>query len=240
MRILVVSDVHANLPALEAVIAAAGRVDATWHLGDIVGYGPDPDAVVARLRDLGAIGVRGNHDAAALGGREIELFNVDARRAMEWTKSVITPATREWLAAQPLQRVDDRHTLVHGSPRDPIWEYITSAPVARANLALLETRDGLFGHTHLPIVYRDDRGLVETVAPQDGSTLQLDERRTLLNPGSVGQPRDGDPRASWLVLDTQRNEAQWGRVAYDIAATQAAMRARKLPERLIDRLDYGL
>ena len=240
MRILVVSDVHANLPALDAVIAAAGPVDATWHLGDVVGYGPDPDAVVVRLRDLGATGVRGNHDVAALGGREIELFNVDARRAMELTKSVISPATKEWLAAQPLQRTEARHTLVHGSPRDPIWEYITSAPVARANLALLETRDGLFGHTHLPIVFRDDRGLLETIAPLDGSTLRLDERRTLLNPGSVGQPRDGDPRASYLVLDMERNEARWGRVAYDISATQAAMRARKLPERLIARLDYGL
>ena len=240
MRILVVSDVHANLPALHAVLAAAGTVDATWHLGDVVGYGPNPDAVVARMQAVGAIGVRGNHDAAALGGREIELFNPDARRAMEWTKSVISPATKQWLAAQPLRREDAGYALVHGSPRDPTWEYITSAPVARANLALLESRWGLFGHTHVPIVYRDDHGLIETVATFDGSSIRLDDRRALLNPGSVGQPRDGDPRASYLMLDTDRAEAQWGRVAYDVGATQAAMRAAKLPNRLIARLHDGL
>ena len=130
--------------------------------------------------------------------------------------------------------------MVHGSPRDPTWEYITSVPVARANLALLETPYGLFGHTHLPIVYRDEHGLIETVAPSEGSTIQLDERRILLNPGSVGQPRDGDARAAYAVLDTERNEARWGRVAYDIAGTQAAMRAAQLPDRLIRRLDHGL
>src|SRR5215210_3023919 len=111
MRILVVSDVHSNLSALDAVIAAAGTVDATWHLGDVVGYGPDPDAVVARLKSLGATGVRGNHDAAAVGGREIELFNADARRAMEWTKGAISEPTREWLSGQPLRREQDRFTL---------------------------------------------------------------------------------------------------------------------------------
>jgi predicted phosphodiesterase len=240
MRILVVSDVHANLRALEAVIEAAGPVDATWHLGDVVGYGPDPDAVVARLQSVGATGVRGNHDAAAVGGREIELFNVDARRAMEWTKSVITPATKRWLAAQPPRQEIGAYTLVHASPRDPTWEYITSAPVAAANLAVLETPYGLFGHTHLPILYRRNGGLVETVEPSDGSLARLDERRALVNPGSAGQPRDGNPLASYLVLDTDRNEGRWGRVDYDIPGTQAAMRAVKLPERLIARLDYGL
>jgi predicted phosphodiesterase len=240
MRILVVSDVHANLRALDAVIAAAGRVDATWHLGDVVGYGPDPDAVVSRLQEVGASGVRGNHDSAALGGREIELFNTDARRAMEWTRTVISAPTKAWLAAQPLRDAADGFSLVHGSPRDPTWEYITSAPVARANIALLETPYGLFGHTHLPIVYRDDNGMVETIAPSHGSTIRLDDRRSLLNPGSVGQPRDGNPRAAYLILDTDRSEGRWGRVEYDIEGTQRAMRAVKLPERLIARLDYGL
>ena len=240
MRVLVVSDVHANLRALDAVLAAGGAVDAVWHLGDIVGYGPDPDAVVARLAELRAIGVRGNHDAAALGGREIELFNVDARRAMEWTKSVISAATTAWLAALPERLELESFTLVHGSPRDPTWEYVTSAPVARANLALLATPYCLLGHTHLPLVFRDDSGLIETIEPSHGSTLGLDARRVLLNPGSVGQPRDGRRAAAYVVLDTQRHEARWGRAEYDIAGTQAAMRAAGLPERLAVRLGYGL
>ena len=240
MRILVVSDVHANLRALDAVIEAAGPVDATWHLGDIVGYGPDPGGVVARLREIGATGVRGNHDAAALGGREIELFNTDARRAMEWTRSVLDADTRAWLEGQPLRSSSGDYSLVHGSPRDPTWEYITSAATARANLRILATRYGLFGHTHLPAVHRENSGVTETLTPSDGTAVALDQRPTLLNPGSVGQPRDGNPRASYLVLDEEHNEARWGRVAYDIAGTQAAMRALRLPERLVARLDYGL
>jgi len=240
MRILVVSDVHANLRALDAVLEAAGTVEAIWHLGDVVGYGPDPDTVVARLRDLGATGVRGNHDSAALGGPEIELFNVDARRAAEWTKDVITPSTRDWLSAQPQRRTSGAYELVHGSPRDPMWEYILSTAVARANLALLEASYGLFGHTHLPAVHREEDGTLESANPRDGQIVTLDERPALLNPGSVGQPRDGDPRAAYLVLDSDRNVARWNRVRYDIAGTQAAMRRAGLPDRLVARLDYGL
>ena len=119
MRIAVLSDIHANLRALDAMLATLGEVDALWHLGDVVGYGPDPDAVVERLRERGAIGVRGNHDTAALGGPEIAYFNVDARRAMEWTREAIAPTTREWLTAQPERRSEGDFSLVHGSPRDP-------------------------------------------------------------------------------------------------------------------------
>src|SRR5436190_1444161 len=132
MRVAVLSDIHANLTALDAVLAAVPSVDEVWHLGDVVGYGPNPDEVVARLRDLGAIGVRGNHDAAALGGREIESFNVDARKAAEWTRGAIGDDTRAWLAAQPETVEREGFLLVHGSPRDPIWEYVTSTPVALA------------------------------------------------------------------------------------------------------------
>jgi len=242
VRIAVLSDIHANLVALDAVLDALGAVDAIWQLGDVVGYGPEPDAVVDRLRERGAVGVRGNHDAAALGGPEIEYFNPDARRAMEWTRRTIGPATRRWLAALPERLIEAPFTLVHGSPRDPIWEYVTTAPVARRNLEALETPWGLHGHTHLPSVFRDDDGRTELLTPSDRSSLDLDERRLLVNPGSVGQPRDGDPRASALILelDGEVVTATWHRVAYHIAATQARMRRFGLPSRLVERLDYGL
>ncbi len=240
MRIAVLSDIHANLVALDAVLAALGPVDAIWHLGDVVGYGPEPDAVVARLSELGAIGVRGNHDAAAVGGTEIEYFNQDARRAMEWTRATIGPDTRAWLAALPERYVAGDFSLVHGSPRDPTWEYVTTAAVARRNLDALDTSYGLHGHTHLPSVFRDEDGRVGSDSPSDRSSLALDGRRVLANPGSVGQPRDGDPRASALLLDLENGSLTWRRTAYDIAATQRAMRSRKLPERLIERLDHGL
>ncbi len=240
MRIAVLSDIHANLVALDAVLAAIGDVDTVWHLGDVVGYGPEPDAVVDRLRALGAIGVRGNHDAAAVGGHEIDYFNADARRAMEWTRSTIAAETRSWLAALPERRIERDFEMVHGSPRDPTWEYVTTAPVARLNLEVLAAPFCLHGHTHLPSVFRDEDGFVEMLSPSDRSTLLLDGRRLMANPGSVGQPRDGDPRSSALVLDTEDLELTWHRVPYDIAAVQTAMRRRRLPDRLVERLSHGL
>lgn len=240
MRIAVISDLHANLPALDAVLAAAGPVDAIWHLGDIVGYGPDPDGVVQRLRSLGAMGVKGNHDAAAVGGPEIDWFNPDARRAMEWTRSAIAPRTAAWLNGLPETLESGDCTLVHGSPREPIWEYVTSVPVARTNLAVLGTRVGLHGHTHLPVAFVEDDGRIEVITPGDGSVLELQGRRALVNPGSVGQPRDGDSRSSYLVLDTAADTVTWHRTAYDIAAVQVAMRSAGLPSSLVARLSLGL
>jgi predicted phosphodiesterase len=240
MRIAVLSDVHANLPALNAVLADAGPVDAVWHLGDVVGYGPDPDHVVERLRGVGAIGVRGNHDSAAIGELDIEDFNADARAAMEWTRDRIAPATREWLTALPLRREERGMTLVHGSPRDPVWEYVLSASTAKANLSAFETPWCLHGHTHVPIVFRVAGSSMEALGPQPGAVLSLDQRRALLNPGSVGQPRDGIPESSYLVLDLGAGEASWHRVAYDIGAVQSAMREVGLPWRLVERLSLGL
>lgn len=241
MRVAVLSDIHANLVALDAVLAALGSVDAVWHLGDVVGYGPDPDGVVRRLGEMGAVGVRGNHDAAAAGGNEIDWFNPDARAAMEWTRERIGDATRDWLSALP-----ERHTtqetfgLVHGSPREPLWEYIVSAPIARANLTLLTTRVGLFGHTHLPMVFAETDGAVEQIEPGDGSTFSLKGRRALVNPGSVGQPRDGIPAACHMVIDTDAEQCTWYRTPYDVDAVQRAMREAGLPDRLVQRLAYGL
>jgi len=240
VRVAVLSDIHANLVALDAVLAGVPSVDEIWHLGDVVGYGPHPDETVARLRELGAIGVRGNHDNAALGGHEIESFNVDARRAAEWTRATISDETRAWLAAQPETLEREGFLLVHGSPRDPIWEYITSTPVARASMAAMHTHSGLHGHTHLPVAYIEDDGRLETMSPGSGSTLTFDGRRVLLNPGSVGQPRDGIPTAAWMLLDTEAGNATWWRTAYDIGEVQAAMIKVSLPERLVARLAYGL
>jgi diadenosine tetraphosphatase ApaH/serine/threonine PP2A family protein phosphatase len=242
MRVAVLSDIHANLVALDTVLGAIGSVDAIWQLGDVVGYGPEPDAVVERLRMRGARGVRGNHDAAALGGPEIEWFNPDARAAIEWTRDRIAPATRQWLGELPETMTEAGHLLVHGSPRDPIWEYVTNSAVARANLAALGdgTTVGLHGHTHVPIAFREDDGRIEVISPGDGSTLRLDRRRVLLNPGSVGQPRDGQPEASWLEIDTDRGAVTWHRVPYDVAGVQAAVRSAGLPSRLAERLAFGL
>jgi len=240
VRVAVLSDIHANLEALDAVLAAIPSVDEVWQLGDVVGYGPEPDEVVARLRDVGAIGVRGNHDAAAAGGPEIESFNVDARRAMEWTRATITNDTRAWLDGLPERLEREGFTLVHGSPRDPIWEYVTSTPVARAGIAAMDTPFGLHGHTHVPVAYLEDDGTLETMSPGAGSVITFAGRRALLNPGSVGQARDGIPTASWLLLDTADGSGTWHRTAYDVGSVQRAMETAGLPERLVARLAYGL
>jgi len=240
MRVAVLSDIHSNLVALDAVLAHAGPVDAVWHLGDVVGYGPDPDGVVARLIEVGAIGVRGNHDAAAIGGPEIDWFNPEARAAAEWTRDTIDGTTRAWLSALPERHTTGRMSLVHGSPRDPIREYVSTAGVALENLAVLETDFGLHGHTHVPIAFclgPDER--LRVVAPGSGGQLELDGQRALINPGSVGQPRDGDPDSSYLILDPEAATVTWHRVAYDIPAVQAAIRAAGLPARLADRLAFG-
>jgi predicted phosphodiesterase len=240
MRICVLSDIHSNVPALEAVLAAVGPVDAIWQLGDIVGYGPDPDETIAILERNRAQGVRGNHDAAALGLIDADAFNDDARTAVLWTADRLNERSRAWLQSLPETVRDERFTLAHGSPRDPTWEYVYSVPVARANFAALQTPHAIIGHTHVPLVFREDDGLVEVLSPTHGSRLLLDERRTILNPGSVGQPRDGDRRASAMTLSTDTGEVEWHRVPYPIEETQRRMRGARLPPRLIERLSHGL
>jgi predicted phosphodiesterase len=241
MRIAVISDVHANLFALDAVLAHVGSVDAVWHLGDVVGYGPEPDAVVDRLATIGAIGVRGNHDSAAIGGDEIDWFNADARDAMDWTRRTISRATVAWLSGLPLRREEAGFTLVHGSPLDPTWEYVTTTTAARDNLAVVSTDHGINGHTHIPIAFTLEGNRIGRFSPSDGSATEiaLDGHRLLLNPGSVGQPRDGDPRASYMLLELDSRRARWHRVTYDIDAVRAQMRAVGLPVRLSERLRHG-
>jgi predicted phosphodiesterase len=241
MRIAVISDVHANLVALDAVLADVGSVDAVWHLGDVVGYGPEPDAVVERLSEIGAIGVRGNHDSAACGGDEIDWFNTDARSAMEWTRRSISPPTVAWLSQLPLKREEAGFTLVHGSPLDPTWEYVTTTSAARDNLAAITTEHGINGHTHVPVAFSLEGDRMGRFSPGDDSenAIGLAGHRLLLNPGSVGQPRDGDPRASYMVLDLDGRRAGWHRIAYDIDAVRTRMRAAGLPIRLSERLRHG-
>jgi predicted phosphodiesterase len=240
MRICVLSDIHGNLPALEAVLADLRPYDAVWQLGDVVGYGPQPNEVVARLAAENASGVRGNHDAAAVGELDTDAFNDDARAAIEWTMGAISESTRSWLTALPPRIEQDGFTLVHGSPRDPTWEYVYSVSIARANMSRFTTSHCLVGHTHVPLVYRQVGGRIEPWLPADGSTMELDDRRTLINPGSVGQPRDGDRRACGMLIDTDQMAVEWRRVEYPIEPVQKLMTEAGLPDRLVARLRYGL
>lgn len=240
MRVAVLSDIHSNLPALEAVLESIGPFDQLWVLGDSVGYGPDPDAVVNRLRAEDAVSVQGNHDAAVLGRIPTGTFNDLARAAVEWTAKTMGSANLAWLSEQPEKRVAGDFTMVHGSPRDPLWEYLFSVPAARLSLAAFDTPYCLVGHTHQQLTFRDDRGNVEALLAKDGGELLLDERRCILNPGSVGQPRDGDPRACAMTIDTESGRVTWSRVEYPVEATQQALRALPLPERLAERLGMGV
>ena len=240
MRIAVLSDIHGNLPALEAVLASLRPYDAIWHLGDIVGYGPQPNEVVALLASEKAFGVRGNHDSAAVGELDTDAFNDDARTAIEWTTGELTDTTRDWLTALERREEAEGFTLVHGSPRDPTWEYVYAVSIARANMNRFTTTYCLVGHTHVPLVYRQAGNKTEPWLPHDGSQLVLDERRALINPGSVGQPRDGDRRASGMLLDTEQMKATWHRVEYPIGAVQQLMEKAGLPKRLVARLSHGL
>jgi predicted phosphodiesterase len=239
MRIAVLSDIHANLAALDAVRADLPAHDEVWTLGDIVGYGPQPNEVIRALQEMGARSVLGNHDGAAIGTVDPHDFNPEAAIAIRWTASVLDDNARAYLSSLPEVRREGDLTAVHGSPRDPIWEYITSTSIAMANLDAFETRLCLFGHTHLPIAFaaQDGRGTALAALPDE--PVALETQRMLLNPGSVGQPRDGNPASSYLVLDTDANVAEFHRVAYDIAETQRLMRQVDLPTRLVERLSWG-
>jgi predicted phosphodiesterase len=239
MRLAVLSDIHANLAALQAVRDDLPEVDEVWVLGDIVGYGPQPNEVIAALQELGARSVMGNHDGAAIGTVDVSWFNPDAARAIGWTSQAIDENARAYLGSLPEVRREGELTAVHGSPRDPTWEYITGPDVASANLASFDTRICLHGHTHVPIVFRADEGSVEMVSATPGAPITISAGRLLLNPGSVGQPRDGDPASSYVVIDTEAGSAEFRRVSYDVDRTQRLMRDAGLPPRLVERLRYG-
>ena len=242
MKALILSDIHSNLEALSAVIQAAGRFDEIWSLGDLVGYGPDPAAVIDLLRDHSHRAVIGNHDLACVGKLPLRDFNPYAAAANLWTSQTLDAERKAYLAVQPgvLELDDHDFTLVHGSPRDPVWEYVVSAYEARAAFNYMETDRCLLGHTHVPIIFREvERGRVELAKPRYGAPYPLDAERLIINPGSVGQPRDYDPRAAFALYDSDAQTITHHRVQYDIPATQRKMADHNLPDFLIDRLSIG-
>ncbi|MCW5853557.1 MAG: metallophosphoesterase family protein [Anaerolineae bacterium] len=242
MRILVLSDIHANLAAFEAVLAHAGSFDRVWCLGDIVGYGPDPNECVERVRELRRYQcLAGNHDWAALGKLDLSDFNTDARLAALWTRQQLTPDNRAFLDArlEYIGPLEDRYTLVHGSPRYPIWEYILDEAIAAENFPYFSTQVCLVGHTHVPVIYAETPAGVRALRPPLDKPHPLGDQRLIINPGSVGQPRDGDPRASYLLLDVDASTVTYRRVDYPIEVTQEKMAVVGLPPRIIARLEYG-
>jgi predicted phosphodiesterase len=242
MRVAVVSDIHSNLHALEAVLAAieAEAPDELWCLGDLVGYGPRPNECCAAIAERADVCLAGNHDLAVQGTIDLEEFHGDAAIAARWTRDVLEPGAKELLDRLAPEGAAHGVALYHGSARDPIWEYVLDDEGARATLELADSPIILVGHSHvaLRIVQSEDE-LSGGTAPA-GTELELGGVRVLLNPGSVGQPRDGDPRAAYLVLDLDAQRASFHRVEYDVERTQREMREAGLPEMLAARLELGL
>ncbi len=208
MKILVLSDIHSNITALESVLADAGEFDGTWCLGDIVGYGPDPNECIQKLLTLPHLEcVLGNHDAAALGAIPIDNFNHDARMSILWLRSKITTDSREYLSSLLYQVVLENVYLVHGSPRSPLWEYILDRYTAMENFEYFQTKACFVGHTHMPAAYEEwnynnvDGDHVTFKINRPDEFFQI-ATKTIINPGSVGQPRDHDYRASYAIYDT--------------------------------------
>ena len=241
MRALVVSDVHSNLEALRAVLDDAGPIDELWCLGDIVGYGPEPGACIELIRSYEHVAIPGNHDWGVLGRLDLADFNSDARQANLWTRDRLQAEERRYLEELEQTLVLGHITLAHGSPRYPIWEYLLYASTASLNLAHFDTRVCLVGHTHVPVLFsaEEDDTRVEAYALEEGRPIALESGRHILNPGSVGQPRDGDPRASYMLVDPEAMTFELRRVTYPVARTQERMRELALPPRLITRLELG-
>lgn len=241
MRILVISDIHSNLVALEAVLAAAGKVDATWCLGDLVGYGPSPNECVALVSELpNLICLQGNHDAAAIGELALDSFNLEARTSIDWLLADLNSASTSFLKAQPQRAHWEKYTLVHGSPRRPLLEYLLDTHAATQNFRHFDTDFCFVGHTHIPAAFRYNVNteIATMKTPLANSTQKL-KVRGIINPGSVGQPRDGDPRAAFAILDSELGEWEFRRIEYDIFSVQKRMQAAHLPERHISRLESG-
>jgi diadenosine tetraphosphatase ApaH/serine/threonine PP2A family protein phosphatase len=243
MKYLVIADIHSNLEAFEAVLEDAhnhGGFGHVWCLGDVVGYGPDPSACISLLKTLDPVCVCGNHDLAAVGKIDIGDFNSDAARANRWTSGQLSGDDRDFLLAMPEVLVRDDFTLVHGSPRLPLWEYIAHAFTASDNFKCFDTRYCLVGHTHVPFVFELDEILINQGYMGSDDILKLGDRRLIINPGGVGQPRDRDPRASYAIYDSEEHAIYHYRIAYDIGYTQAKMGKEGLPGFLVTRIAWGV
>lgn len=239
MRTAVLSDVHSNLHALEAVLAEVdvGGFDAVWFLGDLVGYGPRPNECVALVQARAAISLAGNHDLVVLGKIPIEAFAGEAAAAAEWTRSVLDEPARSYLDSLGSHATATGVELFHASPRDPVWDYVLSDDAAHGSFAHTQAPLVLVGHSHLALRFSEDEP--GALAPT-GTVVTLGTARLLLNPGSVGQPRDGDARAAWLEIDDVTRRATFRRTVYPVERTQAEMRAAGLPETLAVRLEHGV
>ncbi len=242
MRIAVFSDIHANLHALEAVLAEVDREspDELWCLGDTVGYGPRPNECVDLVRARSTLALCGNHDLAVLGTIDITEFSGDAGRAARWTRSVLGPPQRDWLAGLAPSAKRDEAELFHGSPRDAVWDYVLSEEVAQTSLLATTAPLVLVGHSHVALALAWDGSELSGGLAPAATEATLPDRRWLLNPGSVGQPRDGDARAAWLLIDTASGRASFRRVEYPIEQTQAEMSDADLPLALAARLSHGI
>jgi diadenosine tetraphosphatase ApaH/serine/threonine PP2A family protein phosphatase len=242
MRYAILGDIHGNLAAFEAVLRHAGDrggFDKIWCLGDVVGYGPDPHECIERLRQFEHVCVVGNHDLAAIGKMGTAEFNPVAALACHWTAQQLAAEDIDYIQSLPLSLCQDSFTLVHGSPREPIWEYLMSIEAAQDNFAHFETAYCLVGHSHVPLIFELIGDKVAYRMFSEGTELRLGKRRLIINPGGVGQPRDGDPRASYVLYDTEAQTIYHYRVEYDIPATQKKMEEQGLPMPLIMRLSVG-
>ena len=242
MRTLILSDIHANLTALEGVLADAEPFDRVWCLGDVVGYGPNPNECVETIQNLPEIQcVKGNHDAAIVGDIDIRAFNYEARASLAWLDEVLLPENKQWLRDLPDRLELDDITLVHGSPRNPVWEYILDQTTAWENMAEFETKICLVGHTHIPCVFQLDniKGNAAKVSFKKAGQVFSIDLKSIVNPGSVGQPRDHNPKAAYILYDDEAEEWVYQRVGYDIELVQKQILEAGLPHRHASRLLDG-
>jgi len=249
MRVAVLSDIHANLPALESVLDDIGETDVEerWCLGDVVGYGASPNECTALVDERCDVSLVGNHDLAVLGELDTSTFSGAAAAAVEWTAERLSEPSRAFLSSLSPADTSRPAALYHASPRDPIWEYVLWPEQAAECLAVQDRRVSLIGHSHVALFFSlpgDEQPRSTATEARGwqagaGTRLEITEGRWLINPGSVGQPRDGDPRAAWLELDTEAWEATYHRVAYDVERAAAAIEGTDLPAHLAKRLFVG-